>query len=78
MRASPEYDFLRGTETYKSDWTTKQRQTVALRVSAPTLAGRWLPSPTRRPGGCAELAKRLLPTGAVEHIRRLRRRMAAV
>ena len=24
-----EYDFLRGTETYKSDWTTKQRRTVS-------------------------------------------------
>ncbi|HEX8706245.1 MAG TPA: GNAT family N-acetyltransferase, partial [Myxococcaceae bacterium] len=36
-----EYDFLRGTETYKSDWTTKQRRTVAVRVHASTGAGSW-------------------------------------
>jgi CelD/BcsL family acetyltransferase involved in cellulose biosynthesis len=73
-----EYDFLRGTETYKSDWTTKQRRTVSLRVLAPGGDGEWF---VRREQGMRqvrEVAKRLLPQNTVEQVRRLRRRLSAV
>ncbi|EPX62095.1 Cellulose biosynthesis protein [Cystobacter fuscus DSM 2262] len=73
-----DYDFLRGTETYKSDWTTKQRRTVSLRVLSPNGDGEWF---VRREQGMRqvrEVAKRLLPQDAVERVRRLRRRLSAV
>ncbi|WNG31612.1 GNAT family N-acetyltransferase [Cystobacter fuscus] len=73
-----DYDFLRGTETYKSDWTTKQRRTVSLRVLSPGGDGEWF---VRREQGMRqvrEVAKRLLPQDAVERVRRLRRRLSAV
>ncbi|ATB32625.1 GNAT family N-acetyltransferase [Melittangium boletus] len=73
-----EYDFLRGTESYKSDWTTKRRHTVSLRVLSPGGDGEWF---VRREEGMRqvrEVAKRLLPQDAVERVRRLRRRLSAV
>jgi CelD/BcsL family acetyltransferase involved in cellulose biosynthesis len=73
-----EYDFLRGTETYKSDWTTKLRRTVAVRVHASTGVGRWFTRHEELAREAREVAKRLLPTATVERIRRLRRRQAAI
>jgi CelD/BcsL family acetyltransferase involved in cellulose biosynthesis len=73
-----EYDFLRGTETYKSDWTTKQRRTVAVRVHSFQGAGRWFTREEELARDARELLKRVLPTTTVERIRRLRRRQAAV
>ena len=73
-----DYDFLRGTETYKSDWTTKQRKTVSLRILAPGGDGEWLVRKEEGMRQVREVAKRLLPQNAVERVRRLRRRMAAV
>jgi CelD/BcsL family acetyltransferase involved in cellulose biosynthesis len=73
-----DYDFLRGTETYKSDWTTKQRRTVSLRILSPDGDGEWF---VRREQGMRqvrEVAKRLLPQDAVERVRRLRCRLSAV
>jgi CelD/BcsL family acetyltransferase involved in cellulose biosynthesis len=73
-----EYDFLRGTETYKSDWTTKQRCTVAVRVHASTGAGHWFTRHEEAARRAREVLKRVLPQNTVERIRRLRRRRAAV
>lgn len=73
-----EYDFLRGTETYKSDWTTKQRRTVAVRVHSTHGAGRWLTRHEELARDAREVLKRVLPDTTVERIRRLRRRRAAV
>ncbi len=73
-----EYDFLRGTETYKSDWTTKQRRTVAVRIHATHGAGSWFTRHEELARGAREVVKRILPEDAVERIRRLRRRQAAV
>ena len=73
-----EYDFLRGTETYKSDWTTKQRRTVAVRIHATYGAGAWFTRHEELTHNAREAVKRLLPADAVERIRRLRRRRAAV
>jgi len=71
-----EYDFLRGTETYKSDWTTKQRRTVAVRVHSTHGAGRWFTRHEELARGAREVVKRLLPDTTVERLRRLRRRHA--
>lgn len=73
-----EYDFLRGTETYKSDWTTKQRRTVAVRIHASEGAGHWFTRREELARSAREVVKRALPEGTVEWIRRLRRRRAAV
>jgi CelD/BcsL family acetyltransferase involved in cellulose biosynthesis len=73
-----EYDFLRGTESYKSDWTTKQRRTVAVRIHATSGAGHWYTRSEELAREGREVLKRLLPANAVERIRRLRRRRAAV
>jgi CelD/BcsL family acetyltransferase involved in cellulose biosynthesis len=73
-----EYDFLRGTEPYKSDWTTKQRRTVAVRVHATQGAGHWFTRHEELARDAREVLKRVLPDATVERIRRLRRRRAAV
>jgi CelD/BcsL family acetyltransferase involved in cellulose biosynthesis len=72
-----EYDFLRGTESYKADWTTLRRQTVALTACATNLGRAW---DLRRAGarGVRHLAKGLLPDRLVEQVRRLRRRRSQV
>jgi CelD/BcsL family acetyltransferase involved in cellulose biosynthesis len=36
-RGLEDYDFLRGTEAYKLDWAGDRRETITLRLSAPTL-----------------------------------------
>jgi CelD/BcsL family acetyltransferase involved in cellulose biosynthesis len=73
-----EYDFLRGTETYKSDWTTKQRRTVAVRIHASEGAGHWFTRREELARSAREVVKHILPGDTVERIRRLRRRWAAV
>ncbi len=73
-----EYDFLRGTETYKSDWVTKQRNTVSLRVHAERGTGRWYTRAEETARSARGVAKRVLPGNLVERIRRLRRKRAAV
>ncbi|WP_224249148.1 GNAT family N-acetyltransferase [Hyalangium gracile] len=73
-----EYDFLRGTETYKSDWTTKQRRTVSVRIHATQGAGHWFTRHEEVARDAREVLKRVLPSETVERIRRFRRRRAAV
>jgi CelD/BcsL family acetyltransferase involved in cellulose biosynthesis len=73
-----EYDFLRGTESYKSEWTTRQRRTASLRVLAPGGTGRWLVRREQLLRQGRELLKRTLPSPLVEHVRRWRRRASAI
>ncbi|QRK07221.1 GNAT family N-acetyltransferase [Archangium violaceum] len=73
-----EYDFLRGTESYKSDWTTRQRRTVSLRVLSPGGSGAWLVRRDEAMRQVREVAKRVLPQDAVERVRRFRRKLSAV
>ncbi len=73
-----EYDFLRGTESYKSDWTTQQRRTVSLRVLSPGGGGEWLVRREAAMRRVREVARRVLPRNAVERVRRWRRELAAV
>lgn len=73
-----EYDFLRGTETYKSDWVTKLRRTVSLRVHSTRGSGRWFTQAEDAARRVRGVVKEVLPEPVVERIRRLRRRLAAV
>jgi CelD/BcsL family acetyltransferase involved in cellulose biosynthesis len=73
-----EFDFLRGTESYKSDWTTQQRRTVSLRVLSPGGGGEWLVWREEAMRQVREVARRVLPRNAVERVRRWRRKLAAV
>jgi CelD/BcsL family acetyltransferase involved in cellulose biosynthesis len=73
-----EYDFLRGTETYKSDWVSKQRRTVSVRVHSGSLAGRWFSQSEELARNLRNGAKAVMPDTLVEKVRRLRRRRAAV
>lgn len=73
-----EYDFLRGTETYKSDWVTKQRHTVSVRVHGGTWAGRWFTQSEELARNVRNGAKAVMPDTLVEKVRRFRRRQAAV
>ncbi|RKH65568.1 GNAT family N-acetyltransferase [Corallococcus aberystwythensis] len=73
-----EYDFLRGTETYKSDWVTKQRQTVSLRAHGAGLAGEWFTRTEEWARQTRNAVKGVLSDELVEKVRRFRRRKAAV
>jgi CelD/BcsL family acetyltransferase involved in cellulose biosynthesis len=72
------YDFLRGTETYKSDWTSKQRRTVALRIHAHDGRGAWLTRYEELAKSTRDFAKRLMPHEWVERVRRARRARAHI
>lgn len=72
------YDFLRGTEAYKSDWTSRTRKTVALRIWPKSGVGRLLTQEEAVRRAASGLAKRMLPARWVEAVRRLRRRRAAI
>jgi CelD/BcsL family acetyltransferase involved in cellulose biosynthesis len=69
------YDFLRGTETYKSDWVSKLRRTIGLRIAPREGAGAWWTraEDARRAG--KEWAKQALPGVLVDRMRRLRRQL---
>ncbi|MFE8597872.1 GNAT family N-acetyltransferase [Archangium violaceum] len=73
-----EYDFLRGTESYKSDWTTQQRRTVSMRVLSPGGGGEWLVRREEAMKQVREVARRVMPQDMVERVRRLRRKLSAV
>lgn len=73
-----EYDFLRGTETYKSDWVSKQRRTLSVRVHAGTWEGRWFSQSESLARLLRNGAKAAMPDTLVEKVRRFRRRRAAV
>jgi CelD/BcsL family acetyltransferase involved in cellulose biosynthesis len=73
-----EYDFLRGTEAYKFDWTTQRRNTVALRVLRRSGTGAWLDRTERWSAGSRRVARALLPAPLTERIRRMRRRASRI
>lgn len=69
-----EYDFLHGTETYKSDWTTQQRKTVSFRINAPHRGGDWLDRHDQLRHARRAVAERLLPDWLVKRLRDASRR----
>ncbi len=72
-----EYDFLRGTETYKSDWVSKLRKTVGVRAFSKTGAGALYVRLEDGKKAARGVVKRAVPTEWVEKARRLRRHWAA-
>lgn len=72
------YDFLRGTETYKSDWVSQQRRTVAIRIHAHEGAGAWFSKHEQLAKKTRDAVKAALPMNLVEKVRRLRRRRAQI
>lgn len=72
------YDFLRGTEPYKAEWTQSARHTVSLRIHARGGPGAWLSRVEQAAATARGIVKTLLPGGAVERLRRFRRRRAAI
>ena len=73
-----EYDFLRGTETYKSDWTTQLRKTVQVRVIPHGGIGARLDRFELFTRQAKAAIKRLLPTDLVDRIRKARIKKAAI
>jgi CelD/BcsL family acetyltransferase involved in cellulose biosynthesis len=67
------YDFLRGTETYKSDWTSRVRRTVAVRIHRPRGAGARFCLQQEGGRTARTIVKGMLPDRWVERIRRARR-----
>jgi len=73
-----EYDFLRGTERYKADWTTATRKTVLFKAYARGSVGeKWIRLEEAARHG-RNLLKKILPANAVEGVRRWRRRRMAI
>ncbi len=66
------YDFLRGTEPYKSDWVSSSRNTLGVRVVAPTGPGAWLDAVQHGAREVKGVLKRVLPEEAMNRLRRLR------
>ncbi len=71
-RGLREYDFLRGPETYKSDWVAKTRTTVAVRVVPSIGPGAWMDAVDQGARDVRGVLKRVLPVTALERLRRLR------
>lgn len=67
-----EYDFLRGTEPYKSEWTTKVRRTLGVRVWRRGSPGAWVTHAETLEREARQRLKSLLPEQALATLRHLR------
>ena len=56
-----EYDFLRGDERYKFQWTNTVREIGKLVISPPRMGGAWYQGASQFSRGSRRLARRLLP-----------------
>jgi CelD/BcsL family acetyltransferase involved in cellulose biosynthesis len=76
-RGLADYDFLRGTEPYKLEWSSDRRDTCTLRLRAPTLraGGDALAREAWR--GARDVARSVAPRRAWDVLRRLRRELDA-
>jgi CelD/BcsL family acetyltransferase involved in cellulose biosynthesis len=70
-----EYDFLRGTESYKYDWVSQARRTVAFRCWPKGGVGRWLDRQERALKVARGRLKAALPEPWVERVRRTKRQL---
>jgi CelD/BcsL family acetyltransferase involved in cellulose biosynthesis len=66
------YDFLRGAENYKFDWSDNPRMTVTAQVASDSRAAKWHVAREHT----KEIARALLPDWAKTRLRRLRQRPA--
>jgi CelD/BcsL family acetyltransferase involved in cellulose biosynthesis len=76
-RGLEDYDFLRGTEAYKLDWTGDRRETLTLRLSAPTLRAGSAAAADRTWRAARDLARQVAPERVWEALRRARRALDA-
>ena len=66
-----EYDFLRGEEPYKSDWSTHQRTLTNIRIYRNNSRGSWLTRQERALKSARRLARKLLPAPLLNKLRRI-------
>lgn len=76
-RGLTDYDFLRGEEAYKLDWSADRRETCAVRLRAPSLRAGTELAAERAYGAARALARRVAPAGWWAALRQARRRMEA-
>lgn len=76
-RGLTDYDFLRGEEGYKLDWTADRRETCAVRVRAPSLRAGTELAAERAFRAARDLARRVAPAGLWAALRQARRRAEA-
>lgn len=67
------YDFLHGAEAYKSEWATRSRQTVAIRLTESGWGAAVLRAREEAEGTARAWAHAVLPDRAVAWLRRIRR-----
>lgn len=72
------YDFLSGSEPYKADWTTQQRQTVALRIYPAKGVGAWLTRQEEASRTMRAFMKKNLPAKWTEKLRLLQNKLHAL
>lgn len=72
------YDFLRGTEPYKSEWTRRKRATRSWRCTFRHGPGEWLTRSEEASLAIRGRVRGLLPAPIVEAVRRYRRRASAI
>jgi CelD/BcsL family acetyltransferase involved in cellulose biosynthesis len=65
-----EYDFLRGSEAYKSDWTARTRYTRTLRAFRPGSRGSLLDRQEGAERSLRRFSKRVLPADVADKLRR--------
>lgn len=68
-RGVEQYDFLRGTETYKFDWATATRKTVSVLIARRSLPARLFTARRQTQTVARAAAKVLLPERAAEWVR---------
>ncbi|MEO8288313.1 MAG: GNAT family N-acetyltransferase [Chloroflexota bacterium] len=68
-----EYDFLRGMESYKADWVTQQRRTVSVRIYRKDGPGVWITRHEQAERSARSFAKKTLPAGLTQRLRRISR-----
>jgi CelD/BcsL family acetyltransferase involved in cellulose biosynthesis len=76
-RGLTDYDFLRGEEAYKLDWTADRRETCAVRLRAPSLRAGSDAAVERVYRAARDLARRVAPPGVWSALRQARRRAEA-
>ncbi|WNG42918.1 GNAT family N-acetyltransferase [Archangium minus] len=67
-----EYNFLRGVEAYKSDWTRGLRTTVRLRITRPASLGAWVVRAQALERTGRQVLRDALPEELLTHVRRWR------
>jgi CelD/BcsL family acetyltransferase involved in cellulose biosynthesis len=66
-----EYDFLRGEEPYKAEWSSRQRSLISVRIYRSGSKGAWLSRQEQALNSARRAARRALPTGVVQKLRQI-------